>query len=95
MSDYLAQVVRQRDAAIERARKAEQLLAAAEDELQKRRGQAGGACQHQRTIDAVRRIAARIRKLDPHRHSEYLMGAKNTAAIVTRTIDRAARKAAP
>jgi len=38
MSDYLAQVVRQRDAAVERAQRAEQLLAAAEDELQKRRG---------------------------------------------------------
>jgi hypothetical protein len=41
MSDYLAQVVRQRDAALERAKRAEQLLAAAEDELQKWRGRAG------------------------------------------------------
>jgi hypothetical protein len=70
MSDYLAQVVRQRDAALERARKAEQLLAAAEDELQKRRAGTPLICsdeRHQQKVAALEATLAALREgEEPH-----------------------------
>jgi hypothetical protein len=49
--------------------------------------------QAERALSAVRRLAARARKLDPHGHSDYLIGANAALAAATRTIDRAIREA--
>lgn len=65
MSDYLAQVVRQRDAALERACRAEQLLAAAEDELRERRARQVLVCSDERHQQKVAALEAALAEARP------------------------------